>query len=60
MSKLLINGAWVAGESVQALTDKYRGRPYGEMNVASEAQVAEAVGGALHAVKAHALSPYER
>lgn len=60
MAKLLINGAWVAGESVQALTDKYRGRAYGEMAVASEAQVAEAVGGALSAVKAHALSPYER
>ena len=52
MAKLLIDGEWTAGESVQPLTDKYRGRVYGEMALASPAQVERAVGAALAAVKA--------
>lgn len=60
MAKLLINGAWVEGESTQVLTEKYQGRVYGEMAVASAAQVEQAVGIALAGVKASTLSPYER
>ncbi len=60
MSRLLINGCWVDGESTQSLTDKYKGAVYGEMAVASPAQVEQAVDGALQAVQSSKLSPYER
>jgi succinate-semialdehyde dehydrogenase/glutarate-semialdehyde dehydrogenase len=60
MSKLLIDGRWVDGESVQVLTDKYTGRSYGEMAVASDEQVTQAVTAAHAAVTASTLSPYER
>lgn len=60
MSKLLINGEWVDGESADTLTDKYRGRPYGTMAVASSAQVDAAVAGAEAGQKESVLSPYER
>ena len=60
MSQLLIKGQWVDGESTQTLTEKFRGRVYGQMAVASAAQVDEAVTGALAGVHASSLSPYER
>src|SRR5215211_3930285 len=60
MSRLLINGQWVDGESSQRLTDKFRGAVYGEMAVASRGQVEEAVSGALAAVRASTLGPYDR
>ena len=60
MSKLLIAGRWVDGESVQTLADKYTGKPYGEMAVASDEQVTQAVTGAHAAVAADSLTPYER
>jgi acyl-CoA reductase-like NAD-dependent aldehyde dehydrogenase len=60
VSKLLIDGQWVEGESTQELTDKYRGRVYGAMAVASAAQVDHAVGAALVGMKSSTLSPYER
>jgi acyl-CoA reductase-like NAD-dependent aldehyde dehydrogenase len=60
MSQLLIGGDWVDGESSQALTDKYHGKEYGRMAVASPAQVTAAVDGALAGFKASTLSPYER
>jgi acyl-CoA reductase-like NAD-dependent aldehyde dehydrogenase len=60
MSRLLINGRWVDGASTQALTDKYKGEIYGEMAVASAAQVDEAIQGALTAVEEDKLSPYDR
>jgi acyl-CoA reductase-like NAD-dependent aldehyde dehydrogenase len=60
MSQLLIKGQWVDGESTQTLTEKFRGRVYGQMAVASAAQVDEAVTGALAGVQASSLSPYER
>ncbi|MDB5796990.1 MAG: aldehyde dehydrogenase family protein [Paucimonas sp.] len=60
MSKLLINGAWVDGESTQELREKYQGRVYGEMALATPAQVEQAVTGALAAVKSCTLSPYDR
>ena len=60
MSKLLINGQWVDGVSSQSLTDKYHGAVYGEMAVASPAQVDQAVAGALAGQRDSTLSPYER
>jgi acyl-CoA reductase-like NAD-dependent aldehyde dehydrogenase len=60
MCRLLIDGKWVDGESIQQLTDKYKGAVYGEMAVASAAQVEQAVSGALAAVRASALTPYDR
>lgn len=60
MSQLLINGAWVAGESVDRLTDKYRGAAFGEMQVASAAQVDAAVAGAVEGQRASELGPYDR
>jgi len=60
MSQLLIGGRWVDGESTQSLTDKYHGKEYGRMAVASAAQVTQAVDGALAGFKASTLSPYER
>ena len=56
MSKLLIDGRWVdGGEPSQVLNDKYTGRSYGEMAVASDAQVTQAVGAAHAAVAASTL-----
>jgi acyl-CoA reductase-like NAD-dependent aldehyde dehydrogenase len=60
MSKLLIDGRWVDGESVQPMLDKYNGSSYGEMAVASDEQVTQAVTAAQAAVAASTLSPYER
>ena len=60
MSQLLINGQWVYGESNQVLTDKFQGAVYGQMAIASSAQIDEAVTGALTGVQSSCLSPYER
>lgn len=60
MSQLLIGGRWVDGESTQPLTDKYHGREYARMAVASPAQVDQAVDGALAGFRESTLSPYER
>lgn len=60
MSQLLIDGAWVDGESIDRLTDKHKGAVYGEMAVASAEQVDRAVAGALAAVQASTLTPYDR
>ncbi len=60
MAKLLIGGQWVNGATVQVLTDKFHGRPYGEMAVASPVQVTAAVAGAQLAQRTIELAPYER
>jgi len=60
MSRLLIAGSWKDGESTQTLTDKYTGRAYGEMAVASDGQITEAVAAAHAAVTSDSLTPYER
>ncbi len=60
MSKLLINGNWVDGESTQVLKDKYKEEEYGQMAVASISQVTEAVDGVIQGFEASNLSPYER
>lgn len=59
-SKLLIGGQWVAGVSRDRLADKYSGRVFGEMDVASVEQVDLAVSGALAAVQTSQLKPYDR
>jgi acyl-CoA reductase-like NAD-dependent aldehyde dehydrogenase len=60
MSQLLIAGQWVAGVSSQPLSDKYDGKVYGEMAVASSEQVAAAVGGAVLGQLQSTLTPYQR
>ncbi|KGF71274.1 aldehyde dehydrogenase [Hoeflea sp. BAL378] len=60
MSKLLIKGDWVEGETVDVLADKYAGKPFGEMAVATAAQVDQAVAGAVEGQRLDKLSPYER
>lgn len=60
MSRLLIGGSWVDGESVDELTEKYRGTTYGQMQVASPEQVDAAVAGALEGISASKLTPYQR
>jgi succinate-semialdehyde dehydrogenase/glutarate-semialdehyde dehydrogenase len=60
MSQLLIGGQWVDGVSVQSLTDKYHGKVFGQMAIASRQQVEQAVAGAAEGVAASTLSPYER
>ena len=60
MGQLLIAGAWVDGVSTQSLTDKYTGAAYGEMAVASAAQVASAVTGAVQGQRDSKLTPYQR
>lgn len=59
-SKLLIGGRWVEGVSTERLLDKYHGKPFGEMAVASLEQVDEAVAGTHAAVAASTLGPYDR
>lgn len=60
MSRLLICGDWVEGERVDELRDKFAGRPFGQMAVASSAQVAQAVAGLDAAWPVSALGPYDR
>lgn len=58
--KLLIGGKWVDGASFDRLTDKYNYAVFGEMAVASLAQVDEAVSGVVAGFAASKPSPYER
>lgn len=58
--QLLIAGQWVDGEAVQELHDKYDGQPYGRMAMASAQQVDAAVAGAVQALQASTLTPYQR
>jgi succinate-semialdehyde dehydrogenase/glutarate-semialdehyde dehydrogenase len=60
MGKLLIAGKWVDGASSQRLNDKYTGAAYGEMAVASPAQVDSAVEGAVRGEARSTLTPYQR
>ncbi len=60
MSKLLIGGKWVGGESTGTLRDKFSGAVYGEMASASPAQVEAAVAGAVSGQAASKLAPYDR
>jgi succinate-semialdehyde dehydrogenase/glutarate-semialdehyde dehydrogenase len=58
--RLLIGGEWVDGAVRQPLCDKYDGRPYGEMAVASVGQVEAAVAGAVEGQRRSTPAPYER
>jgi acyl-CoA reductase-like NAD-dependent aldehyde dehydrogenase len=60
MFKLLIGGKWVDGESADTLKDKFSGAAYGEMAIASPAQVEAAVAGAVSGQAASRLAPYDR
>ena len=61
MSKLFIDGQWVAGEAAPAVVlNKYSGEPFGEMDVASEKQIRQAIAGVKAGFGQVKLSPYER
>ena len=60
MGKLLIGGEWVDGIASQVLRDKFAGEPYGDMAVASPAQVDLAVTGAVLASQRVKVPPYQR
>jgi acyl-CoA reductase-like NAD-dependent aldehyde dehydrogenase len=60
VSRLLIGGAWVEGETTETLRDRYRGQAFGEMGIASSSQVDAAVAGACAAFAIDQLSPYKR
>ncbi len=60
MSRLLIGGKWVDGESVDQLRDRFRDKVFGEMHVASTGQVTQAVSGAVEGVAESSLAPYDR
>lgn len=60
MSRLLIDGHWVDGEAAkQTLYAKFDDQVYGEMAVASPAQVDAAIGSAVRAVRECPVAPYE-
>jgi acyl-CoA reductase-like NAD-dependent aldehyde dehydrogenase len=58
--QLLIAGEWVDGASSERLDDKYSGAAYGEMAVASHAQVDAAIEGAVRGQRDDTLTPYQR
>jgi acyl-CoA reductase-like NAD-dependent aldehyde dehydrogenase len=60
MSKLLINGEWVAGDGTESVLDKYTREPFGEMAVASPEQVEAAVSGVRTGFETAQLSPFDR
>ncbi len=60
MGQLLIAGGWVDGASSERLHDKYTGAAYGDMAVASPAQVEAAVAGAVRGQERATLTPYQR
>lgn len=60
MSKLLIAGRWVDGASSENLADKYTGKVYAAMSVASAEQIEAAVDGAVAGQLASTLLPYDR
>ena len=60
VGQLLIAGQWVAGAARQTLHDKYDGKVYGEMAVASPEQVSAAVAGAVLGQQQSTLTPYPR
>lgn len=60
VGQLLVGGQWVDGATRQALHDKYEGKVYGEMAVASSEQVTAAVAGAVTGQQQSMLTPYQR
>jgi len=60
VSRLLIGGAWVEGETTETLCDRYRGEAFGEIGVATAAQVDAAVAGACAAFVTDQIAPYGR
>jgi len=60
MSRLLIGGSWVAGDTTEPLRDRFRDEVFGEMAVAGRGQVDAAVAGVHRAFDTISLSPPER
>jgi succinate-semialdehyde dehydrogenase/glutarate-semialdehyde dehydrogenase len=60
LSRLLIDGRRVDGESMETLREKFAQQPFGQMAVASPAQIREAVGAAQAAFAAQTLEPARR
>jgi len=60
MSRLLIAGRWETGRSTEVLRDRYHGRSFGEMAVATPEDVTRAVAAAAAAFETSALSPNDR
>jgi len=60
VARLLIGGAWVDGETTETLCDRYRGEVFGEIGVATAAQVDAAVAGACAAFVTDKIAPYKR
>lgn len=60
MSKLLIGGKWEAGQAVEPLYDRYHGKQFGEMAIATPLDVTRAVSGAADAFASASLSPNAR
>lgn len=58
--RLLIGGKWVDGATSEVLHDKFDFSPYARIGVASAAQVAAAVEGAIHGQASAVLAPYQR
>jgi succinate-semialdehyde dehydrogenase/glutarate-semialdehyde dehydrogenase len=58
--QLLIGGQWVDGARSKTLHEKFAGKPYGEIGVASREQVAAAIAGARAGFEASRLLPSER
>jgi acyl-CoA reductase-like NAD-dependent aldehyde dehydrogenase len=60
LTNLLIGGRWVEGNSTDTLFDKFWQKPYGEMMIATPAQVDDAIAGVSSAAGSIYLPPYER
>jgi succinate-semialdehyde dehydrogenase/glutarate-semialdehyde dehydrogenase len=60
MSNLLIGGQWVPGCSVEIVRERFNGREFGQMAVASAAEVERAVTAAVSEFETTRLSPGQR
>jgi len=59
-ARLLIGGAWINGETTETLRDRYSGDVFGQIGVATAAQVDTAVAGACAAFVTDQIPPYKR
>ena len=60
VARLLIGGAWVDGETTETLRDRYSGDVFGQIGVATAAQVDTAIAGACAAFVTDQIPPYKR
>lgn len=59
-SKIFINGEWVDGKNYEPVIDKYTGKPFGEIAVASLEDVDAAIRGVKIGAEKSKLLPFER